>query len=61
MNYVTVHKTKEVENPGKVIISPNAKKLTYDELCRCITGMALNDFIKAIRENRDGKYDSLYC
>lgn len=53
------HKTKKTN--GKVIITPDAKKLTYDELCRCITGMALNDFIKAIRENKDGKYDSLYC
>jgi len=54
-------KTKKMKNIGKVIISPDAKKLTYDELCRCVTGMSLNDFIKAIRENKDGKYDSLYC
>lgn len=53
------HKTKKFN--GKVIISPDAKKLTYDELCRCVIGMSLNDFIKAIRENKDGKYDSLYC
>ena len=54
-------KHKKAENPkDKIVISPIARRLTNDELCRCIMGMSLNDFIKAIRENRDGKYDSLY-
>ena len=55
---MTVHKANKVR--GKVIIVSDAKKLNNDELCRCLTGMSLNDLIKAIRENRNGKYDSLY-
>jgi hypothetical protein len=55
---------KNRNNPnskGKIIIDPNARKLTHDELCRCITGMSIDAFVRAVRENKDGKYDRLYC
>lgn len=45
---------------GKFVILPNTKKLSDDAIVRCIFGVSFDTFVKEVRENRDGKYDSLY-
>jgi len=45
---------------GIVVILPNARPLTADEAVRCVFAKSLKDFAAEVRENKDGKYDSLY-
>lgn len=53
-------KNKKPTSEVKVVVLPNARKLTNDEICRCVFGKPLEAIIKDIRDNKDGKYDSLY-
>lgn len=43
----------------KIVISPNAKPMTSDDICRCLTGMDVKRLAEAIKENKDGRYDDL--
>lgn len=45
---------------AKIIIRDDAKELTPDLAARIFFGMPLDRLIEDIRENRGGKYDSLY-
>jgi len=53
-------KKQETEIHGTFVIDKNAKPFTPDVAARAVFGMSLDDLIKDIRENRGGKYDSLY-
>ena len=41
----------------RVVESPTARDLTPDEICRCVTGLSIQQLAAAIIENKDGKYD----
>lgn len=45
---------------GDIRISPDAEPLTADRLIRALFGMPLDQLVKDIRENREGKYNRLY-
>ena len=45
---------------GDIRVSPDAEPLTADRLIRALFGMPLDQLVKDIRENREGKYDGLY-
>lgn len=45
---------------GNIRISPDAEPLTADRLTRALFGMPLDQLVKDIQENREGKYDGLY-
>lgn len=45
---------------GNIRISPDAEPLTADRLIRALFGMPLDQLVKDIQENREGKYDGLY-
>lgn len=45
---------------GNIRISPDAEPLTADRLIRALFGMPLDQLVKDIRENREGKYNRLY-
>lgn len=45
---------------GNIRVSPDAEPLTADRLIRALFGMPLDQLVKDIRENREGKYNRLY-
>lgn len=45
---------------GDIRVSPDAEPLTADRLIRALFGMPLDQLVRDIRENREGKYDGLY-
>lgn len=45
---------------GNIRISPDAEPLTADRLIRALFGMPLDQLVKDIRENQEGKYNRLY-
>ena len=45
---------------GDIRVSPDAEPLTADRLIRTLFGMPLDQLVKDIRENREGKYNRLY-
>lgn len=45
---------------GSIRISPNAEPLTADRLIRALFGMPIDQFVKDIQENHNGKYNRLY-
>lgn len=45
---------------GDIRVSPDAEPLTADRLIRALFGMPLDQLVKDIQENREGKYDGLY-
>ena len=55
--------TKEVISvpvKGDIRVSLDAEPLTADRLIRALFGMPLDQLVKDIRENREGKYNRLY-
>ena len=45
---------------GNIRISPDAEPLTADRLIRALFGMPLDQLVKDIQENREGKYNRIY-
>ena len=50
----------ENTSKGKMVIDTNAKPLTPETAIRCVFGISLDSLIRDIRENKGGRYDSLY-
>lgn len=48
------------EQEHRVIFHPMNRPLTAEEAAR-ICGMTARELARAILENKDGKYDRLYC
>lgn len=44
----------------KVVIDPDARTISGDELCRMAFGLSFEQLVLAIRTNSGGKYDFLY-
>jgi hypothetical protein len=51
---------QKTEIHGTFVIDKDAKPWTPEVAARAVFGMSLNDLIKDIRKNRNGKYDNLY-
>lgn len=50
----------EDKSKGEIVIDLNAKPFTPEVAVQCVFGMSLKEFAKDIRENKGGKYNSLY-
>ena len=44
----------------KAVIDTNARTMTMDQLCRCLTGMTILELALDIARNPGGKYNDLY-
>ena len=45
------------EPKREFIILPTARKLTNDEICRCVFGKSMETLVREIRDNKDGKFN----
>lgn len=44
----------------KVVFTPPSRPPTAQEAARAIYGVSVNELVRAILNNEDGKYDKLY-
>ena len=51
---------KTKQSQGNVVIRKDAKVLTPDIASRIFFGMPLNELVKDIQKNPDGKYNDLF-
>lgn len=45
---------------AEMVISPNAKPFTAELAAQAFFGMSLENLVREIKENKDGKYDRIY-
>lgn len=53
-------KTGSTEIRGQMLIAPDAQSLTAELASRAFFGLPLADLLRAMKENRGGKYDCIY-
>ncbi|PHV69229.1 hypothetical protein CS063_16950 [Sporanaerobium hydrogeniformans] len=48
------------EGLGTFVVDPRKPQLTKEQLAEALFGMTLEELVRDIRENKDGKWDEAY-